>query len=107
TRKELSTLKGDAGEVYTVAFCPGDGAELATANKNGVVIVWDTAHGTRLHTLQGHTGDVYTVAFAPDCRRLVSVGGDQTVRIWDTDSARETAVLKGHRNIVYGVAVHP
>jgi tRNA A-37 threonylcarbamoyl transferase component Bud32 len=69
TGKELLTLQGQAGPVYSVAFSP-DGTRLASGagwvNKPGEVKVWDAQTGQHLLELKGHTGGVYSVAFSPD-----------------------------------------
>ena len=55
--------------------------------------------------LAGHKGDVRCVAFAPN-GRLVSGGGDRTVRVWNPLSGECLATFKaGH--VVYAVAVAP
>jgi WD40 repeat protein len=37
----------------------------------------------KLDTAGGHTGGIYHAAWSPDSKRLVTVGGDKTVRMWD------------------------
>ena len=37
-------------------------------------------------TLKGHSDDVYSVSFSLDGKRIVSGGGDKTVKIWDISS---------------------
>jgi WD40 repeat protein len=55
--------------------------------------------------LVGHKGDVRCVAFAPH-GRLVSGGGDKTVRVWNPLSGECVATFKvGH--VVYALAVAP
>ena len=54
-----------------------------------------------------HDNVVTRVAFSPDGLRLVSGGGDKTVRLWDAATRREVGVLSGHRSAVESVALSP
>ncbi len=76
---------------------------------------------------QGHWGAVYSLVFTPDGKRVVSGGGDATVRVWNVDSGECEAIFKvgvkvfmqfcwshsplfftqGHRNEVRCVALTP
>jgi WD40 repeat protein len=39
--------------------------------------------GHDIRTLYGHTYYVMSVASSPDGKRIVSTGGDGTVKVWD------------------------
>ncbi len=49
--KELLTLRGHAGSVYSVAWSP-DGKRLATGSWDKTAKVWDAASGQELLTLR-------------------------------------------------------
>eukprot|EP00111_Clytia_hemisphaerica_P016128 TCONS_00047711-protein len=66
-------------------------------------ICFETPGGSLLNTLAGHTGMVEHASFTQDGKRLLSVGGDSTLRIWDLESGAqirstqlETAAMAVH-----------
>jgi WD40 repeat protein/serine/threonine protein kinase len=84
TGRELQTLRGHNGDVYTLAFSPdSDGRWIVSAGADSAVKVWDSHAGTLVRNFRGHTGLVSSVAFTSDGRRLVSGSRDKTVKVWD------------------------
>jgi WD40 repeat protein len=47
------------------------------------------------------------VAFSPDGTRIVSGGGDTTVRVWDAATGQQLLALKGHASTILSVAFSP
>ncbi len=103
---ERRTLNGHTDEVLAVAYSL-DGTQLATASKEGLVILWDAASGRERAKLREHRGEVNGVAFSPDGKTLATAGDDETVRLWDTATGESKAILKGHRGDVMVVAFSP
>ncbi|GMV26531.1 MAG: hypothetical protein AMXMBFR58_25620 [Phycisphaerae bacterium] len=84
-----TTLLSHAYHVYASAFS-SSGAYLATASMDKTVMLWDLGASSgapycaRIDTLRGHTDGVAAVAFAgAGPPRLVSCGGDFTLRFWE------------------------
>jgi uncharacterized protein with WD repeat len=71
TRKELHTLTGFKGLIYSVAFSPNDKL-IAAACVDKKVHLWQRKSGDHLLTLEGHLEQVVSVSFSPDGKMLAS-----------------------------------
>lgn len=105
------TLEGHSGNVYTIAFAPGDAgssrllASGATDENN--IRIWDLQTKQQVRALQGHSGWIRSLAFAPDGKLLASGGTDDTVRLWDVQNGTLLHTLEGHSNWLGGIAFSP
>jgi RNA polymerase sigma factor (sigma-70 family) len=68
--------------ITAIAISP-DGRQLAAAERDHVVHVYELATGQSRRKLAGHTNEVTSLAFTPDGRRLISVSRDVTGLVWD------------------------
>ncbi|MFC1783498.1 WD40 repeat domain-containing protein [Planctomycetota bacterium] len=112
------TLIGHEGSVNSLAFSP-DGQRIISGSSDKTIKIWDTTiyrdtwepdidaynYYPRLEllTLIGHEARVGSVAFSYDGKRIVSSGGDNTIKVWDP----AFEVLAGHENPVFSVAFSP
>jgi len=90
TGKELPTLRGHSGDVYTVAFSRDpDGRWLASAGEDSTVKVWNSHTGKLVRSFRGHTGLVNTLAFL-DGRTLITGSRDRKIKFWDVTQLSDT-----------------
>jgi WD40 repeat protein len=74
--------------VRSIAVHEG-GPYLATAERNGRIVLWDARRRERFPTpLDGHTDDLRNITFAPDGLALFSAGYDGRVLRWELDLER-------------------
>jgi WD40 repeat protein len=105
---EVRVLNGHTQGVNDIAYSP-DGKWLASAGKDNLVKLWDTATGALMGDITAHTDNVAAVAFNPDGTWLASSGAsdDATIRLWLPASGELLRVLTGHTQTVYTIAFSP
>ncbi|NJR73577.1 MAG: protein kinase [Scytonema sp. CRU_2_7] len=106
TGKEIITIEGNAGSVYSVATSP-DGRTVASANGNNTIKLWNLSTGQEIHTLYGHSSSVESVAISPDSKMLASASFDGSIKLWELPSGNEIATLKKHSSPVKSLAFGP
>jgi WD40 repeat protein len=93
-------------EIHSVAFAPG-GKLVASAGRDGRVVVWDIEAGRLRYRLEAHRGEALALAIAPGGGSLASGGEDRAIRLWDLASGRLLRVLQGHRGAVRALSFSP
>lgn len=88
-------MEEHADIIYDLSWSP-DGARIATASADKLVIVWDAATGKKLLALEGHTEAVMGVGWSPDGKRLATAGADNSVMIWDAETGKRLRKLENH-----------
>ncbi len=80
---EQARLTSTFGHMWSAAFSP-EGRQIVTTDDRAAQ-VWDAQTYRRMFTLF-HGDTVYQARYSADGARLVTAGGDGTVKIWDTAS---------------------
>ncbi len=88
-----------------VAYLP-DGSALMTA-AGAEVKFWNPATCEEMFACKGHNGVVSCLAVAPGGDRIVTGGGDTTIKMWDAKKGTLLQNIEGHASSVMDVAWSP
>jgi WD40 repeat protein len=91
---------------HCLAISP-DGQRIASTNRSGTVLVWDSSTGRLIHTLRGHGDRTLGIAFHPRGCYLASAGWDGTVRIWDGESGEQVQLFCGPQGVAITATYSP
>lgn len=87
---------------------PPDGSQLASAGREGIVVIWEATSGAILLKYQGHhRAAVKALSWPPDGRLLASASSDQTVHVWDPMTGTLQLRYEGHSATMQAVAWSP
>lgn len=92
------------GEVRALAF-DDQGKLLASAGKDGGIMIRDVAGKQVVKQLPGHSKPVNALAFRRDGRYLASGSDDKTVRLWNLQTGEARVLEQGNK--VTAVAFNP
>jgi hypothetical protein len=99
----LFKMKKHTDWVTAVAFSP-NGEWLATADRNGGVVVWDADNGLEIHTLAGHKSAVTALSWRPDSKVLASVSEDGSAKIWEMNDGKQVKTWNPHPGGVLSIS---
>ncbi len=78
---------------WKIALSP-DETQIAIANVNGMINLWDPNSGEEILELPGHTDRINNLVYIPKSNLLASASHDHTVRIWDTSLGKQVHAIQ-------------
>lgn len=105
---KIANYKTDGGPIANIDISP-DGSRLLIAMLwHKVGYVFDTKTGDLAYELNGHTGNLrYGIFFTPDGKKIISSGGDSTLRIWDAATGKLLNTMRAQRGDIDYVVISP
>lgn len=76
------------------------GTIIATAGKDGTVVLLNTATSTKIGVLKGHTDWVTSVTFSPNGKLAAGGSADGTVKVWDVNTLQKIGDLPKQNYVV-------
>jgi WD40 repeat protein len=92
--RQLSWFRGGGGQIFSVAWSPGD-TRLAWANGDGVVRIRDAASRETPILLRGHTARIDSASWSRDSTLLATVSIDGKVLVHNVLSGKALFSLAG------------
>ena len=88
--------------VRAIAFSP-DGKDLAAADRDGELHVYDINTGAERNTIKLPGTTILGIDYSPDGKSIVAAGSDKTVRIFDANTLEQRQDFDGHEGPIYTV----
>ena len=105
-RDEPTTLAVHQSPILSAAMSP-DSRLVASADRSGVVKVWNIEANSEVASWQYSTKEVTAVTFSPDGKLLASAGQDATIRLWKVSDWTEQACVRGHERTINSISWSP
>jgi hypothetical protein len=99
----LFKIKKHTDWVTAAAFSP-NGEWLASADRNGGIVIWDADNGLEIHTLAGHKSAVTSLSWRPDSKVLASVSEDGAAKIWEMQEGKQARTWNPHPSGVLSIS---
>lgn len=93
--------------IYTFALDP-DEKLLVTANRSGLLKVWDFESGELRKTWKSiHQGPISCIEFQETTKILATAGSDSSIRLWDFQNQICKGTLRGVQGVFSVIKFHP
>jgi len=78
-------------------------AQIAAADEDGLIIVWDLMTAPRIRTIDTEDHELRCLGFRRDEGTLAAAGKSRTIRLWDPITGQELLRLEDHKGQINSV----
>ena len=94
TGKPSGFLTDAGGQgIFDFCFNPA-GTRAVSAGRDGMAVVWDPVHQSKLGKLKGHQDWVVYTAVSPNGQLVATGSSDRTVKVWDLKTMTKVAEIE-------------
>ena len=104
--RDVTTWRAHATLIEAITF-DADGNRVATADRNGNVVVWDVATHEELRKWPAANGLIQALAFSPDGKWLASGDLNGEVHVWNLADGSVEQAWAAHRGLVLALQFAP
>jgi WD40 repeat protein len=101
-----SVFTQTCGGIVAIAFHP-DGTQLATADTEGQIHLWQVSDGRLLQRWKAHLAWASAIAFSPNGEFLASGGLGDAVKLWQVSTRQCFRTLPGHTDQIWSICFSP
>jgi WD40 repeat protein len=98
---------GHQREIRALASSGGPTPILASASKDGTVLIWRPHLSLATRVIRAHDEGAWAVAFSPANDELATGGGDHQIHLWDVNKGTNRQTLLGHEATIQELSYSP
>ncbi len=102
--EDFVVYKGHIGFIK-LATVSDDNTVMASASKDGTILLWEIGSGKLLNTIKGHTNAVTAIALCNETETLVTAHFEQPLQRWDLSTFQHKDTLQVEKDYLFPAGI--
>jgi len=103
-KNDVEVIKKHTNWLTSISYSP-DGILLATGDRDGGIMVWESHSKQRLYSFSNHKNKISKLSWSPDSNLLLSASEDGELMIWNMINGSKLKSWKAHNEGVLSVDI--